>query len=52
MDDSVIEPNRERWNNNLEYYMSVLGFAAGFGNFIGYFTRLVLGFRYHENISL
>ena len=23
---------REKWDNNLEYYMAVLGFAAGFGS--------------------
>lgn len=26
------ENEREQWDNNLEYYMAVLGFAAGFGS--------------------
>ena len=26
------EGEREQWDNNLEYYMAVLGFAAGFGS--------------------
>ena len=29
---SQSDSQREKWGNNLEYYMAVLGFAAGFGS--------------------
>ncbi len=40
--------DREKWGNNLEYYMAVLGFAAGFGS-VWRFPYLVWknGFLFH-----